>query len=222
VGLGGNGQFVRLQALESLGDEPWSDCLTEDMDLGIRLLLGGWKNRYIPTSWVSQQGIPELPRLLRQRTRWFQGALQCLRYLPDVVCSDQLPLKTRVDLAGMLLAPMSLVVVSPVMVMAWGQFLFGLKPTAGHYAPDELLVLYIAFYVLAFLPAFLLGFVFWLDDPDSSLLKALVAGHGFIFYSYLWTAAGWWAVGRQLLRRGNWMKTARVDENLALCQLRST
>lgn len=34
VGLGGNGQFTRLSALVSLEREPWTDCLTEDLDLG--------------------------------------------------------------------------------------------------------------------------------------------------------------------------------------------
>ncbi|MGH2968452.1 MAG: hypothetical protein ACRDK0_05240 [Solirubrobacteraceae bacterium] len=32
VGLGGNGQFVRLSALQDMGDSPWSRCLTEDLD----------------------------------------------------------------------------------------------------------------------------------------------------------------------------------------------
>ncbi len=44
VGLGGNGQFVRLSALASLGEEPWTDCLTEDLDIGLRLMLSGWTN----------------------------------------------------------------------------------------------------------------------------------------------------------------------------------
>ncbi|HET9655380.1 MAG TPA: glycosyltransferase, partial [Kineosporiaceae bacterium] len=34
VGMGGNGQFVRLSALLSLGPQPWSPRLTEDLDLG--------------------------------------------------------------------------------------------------------------------------------------------------------------------------------------------
>ena len=41
VGMGGNGQFMRLSALDSLGEDPWSDSLTEDLDLGVRLLARG-------------------------------------------------------------------------------------------------------------------------------------------------------------------------------------
>jgi cellulose synthase/poly-beta-1,6-N-acetylglucosamine synthase-like glycosyltransferase len=216
VGLGGNGQFVRLQALENLGPDPWSGCLTEDMDLGIRLLLAGWKTRYIPTSWVTQQAIPGFPRLLRQRTRWFQGALQCLHHLPGVMSSDRLPLKTRVDLAGILLAPLSLLVVSPVVFLGWGEFLVEARTLAAHEPVATSWVMYVAFYVLAFLPAFLLGFLFWLDDPECSLGGGLLAGHCFIFYSYLWTVAGWRGLGRQLFKRDDWVKTARIDEQVVL------
>lgn len=68
VGLGGNGQFTRMSALASLGSEPWSDCLTEDLDLGIRLFLKGWRNHYCPDTFVAQQGLTRLRPLLRQRT----------------------------------------------------------------------------------------------------------------------------------------------------------
>ena len=38
VSLGGNGQFTRLSALQQLTGEPWSRSLTEDLDLGLRLI----------------------------------------------------------------------------------------------------------------------------------------------------------------------------------------
>jgi cellulose synthase/poly-beta-1,6-N-acetylglucosamine synthase-like glycosyltransferase len=186
------------------------------MDLGIRILLAGWRTRYIATSWVSQQAVPDFGRLLRQRTRWFQGALQCLRYLPAVVSSDCLPLKTRVDLAGTLLAPLSLITLSPVILIAWGQVLVGLRLRVPDHNASAVALFYVTFYVLACLPALLLGFVFWLDDPDSTLPRAILAGHAFLFYSYLWTLAGWRALTRQVLRRDNWIKTPRVDETIAV------
>ena len=73
VGLGGNGQFVRLSALRSLGSSPWTGCLTEDLELGIRLLLAGWNNAYCPTTSVSQQAVIGVGRWWRQRSRWFHG-----------------------------------------------------------------------------------------------------------------------------------------------------
>ena len=46
VGLGGNGQFTRLSALQTLGDAPWSACLVEDLELGLRMHLDGVGIRY--------------------------------------------------------------------------------------------------------------------------------------------------------------------------------
>jgi cellulose synthase/poly-beta-1,6-N-acetylglucosamine synthase-like glycosyltransferase len=217
VGLGGNGQFVRLEALMSLGDAPWSDCLTEDMDLGIRLLLNGWRNAYVPTSWVSQQAIPNISRLLRQRTRWFHGALQCLRHLPAVMSSPKLPFVTMIDLAATLLAPLFVLFVSPLLVAGW--VVFAVTFFTGHsplgVVASHALVL-TGFYLLAFLPAFVMTLVFWLDEPEFTFLEAVTAGHQFIGYWYVWSVVAWMAVGRVIVRQRAWAKTARVQEDVIL------
>jgi cellulose synthase/poly-beta-1,6-N-acetylglucosamine synthase-like glycosyltransferase len=213
VGLGGNGQFARLVALESLGDEPWSSCLVEDMDLGIRLLLAGWRNRYISTSHVTQQGLPDLRRLVRQRTRWFQGTLQCLRHVPAIVASPRLPLRTRMDLAGSLLTPTFLLLASPLILLGW-IWLIAAVSFGGASAAMTPATLFSS-YVIAFLPALLLAYAFWLDEPDATLPEAVIAGHAFVLYGYLWLLAGWKAVARQLLKRKTWAKTARLVEAAA-------
>ena len=60
---------------------PWRDRLTEDQDLGLRLLAAGWKSHQELRAVVEQQGVPRLRPLLRQRTRWSQGNLQALDLL---------------------------------------------------------------------------------------------------------------------------------------------
>src|SRR6185312_13362688 len=92
VGLGGNGQFARLSALAAIDDGagPWSKCLVEDLELGLRLHLDGTKVRYLPHASVTQQGLVDPKRLLRQRTRWAQGNLQCARYLPTLLASRRI------------------------------------------------------------------------------------------------------------------------------------
>ena len=102
--MGGNGQFVRLAALRSLGDAPWSDCLTEDLDLGIRIAISGWNNRFTGATVVSQQGVTDLRVLWRQRTRWIHGHIQCWKLIPDIIRSD-LPTRTVADLIYYLAAP---------------------------------------------------------------------------------------------------------------------
>ena len=89
VGMGGNAQFVRLSALDALGPRPWTRSLTEDFDLGIRLNATSWANEFWPSASVHQQGVTNMRRLMRQRTRWFQGNLQALHLLRSVAREQQ-------------------------------------------------------------------------------------------------------------------------------------
>jgi len=61
VGLGGNGQFTRLSALMSLGATPWTECLTEDLDLGLQLVIKGWRLAFTDKAFVHQQGWSVFP-----------------------------------------------------------------------------------------------------------------------------------------------------------------
>lgn len=213
VGLGGNGQFVRLSALQALGDDPWSDCLTEDLDLGLRLLLAGWRNAYCPTVAVDQQAVTELRRWLRQRARWFQGHLQCWRLIPAVLRSH-LPAKASSDVVWYLLLPV-LVLLLPVAIfplwIAFGVLLVSEPGYAvGLMTHDHGLPLVLA-YLLCFGPSYPYAFVYWLRGR-MPLGRALLLAHAFEAYSHLWLISGWWAISRIARRRRGWEKTARVAE----------
>ena len=59
AGMGGNGQYNRLAALDDLADEegPWRDRLTEDQDLGLRLIAAGWKGKQDLRATVDLEGL---------------------------------------------------------------------------------------------------------------------------------------------------------------------
>jgi 1,2-diacylglycerol 3-beta-glucosyltransferase len=98
VGLGGNGQFTRLAALRSLGRPPWTDCLTEDLDLGLNLTRLGWHIRFCRATSVTQQGVGTVRAWLHQRTRWAQGHYQCWDHVPRLISARNVALVTRLDL----------------------------------------------------------------------------------------------------------------------------
>ncbi len=65
VGLGGNGQFSRLFALDVLADtngEPWRGALLEDYELSLHLMMTGHRNEYTPDTYVDQEGLPDIRR----------------------------------------------------------------------------------------------------------------------------------------------------------------
>ncbi len=97
VCLAGNGLIVKREALDDVGG--WNDeALTEDIDLSVRLALRGWEIRYCYEAEVWEEGVVALRDLIRQRERWFEGALLCLGdYLPRIL-TGRVPLLRRVDM----------------------------------------------------------------------------------------------------------------------------
>lgn len=108
VGLGGNGQFARLSALDRIAQragEPWHGALLEDYELGLHVMLAGYRNVYLHDTHVEQEALPSARRLLTQRTRWCQGGMQCGRYLPDVFRSPHITNAGALETAYFLVMP---------------------------------------------------------------------------------------------------------------------
>lgn len=210
TGLGGNGQFARLSALQSLGREPWSDCLTEDLDLGIRLRLNGWITQFDGSVAVHQQGIHKPGRLIRQRTRWFQGHLQLWHLLPQIWRS-KMPVFAKLDISGHLVMPVVTLIVSTAM-------LTGLVRLAKFaiYAPEALIPMFVNgplvpwWYLIGFFATPLVAAAYWRTEPQIGLVRGLVLAHLYTFYTWVWFIAGVKAVARQVSGAGGWTKTARV------------
>lgn len=207
VGLGGNGQFMRLSALESLGESPWSQSLTEDLDLGLRLLAEGWRNRYCRSTAVHQQGVVHVDRLIRQRARWFHGHLQSWRLLPEVVATTRG--WARWDLVYHMTAPFLLLCAS----LLSASFVLGLIAVAlggPTQRPDSLTWL-LGAYALATGPALAFSQVYWSREHADGLSRwrATAYAHLYVVYGFMWYVAGWRAVGRIILDRTQWAKTSR-------------
>ncbi len=209
AGLGGNGQFTRLSALRSLGAKPWSpSTLTEDLDLGIRLVLAGWRTVYRPDAQVDQQGLRSVRALIRQRSRWFQGLLQCWRLIPAV--ARQSRGRVRLDLLHMLLTPV-LILAAFLMTVS-----FVLGPVERALRPGlEVglinLTQVAAWYLLTFLPVLLFA-VSYRPIGKVSRLRSFGLAHSFVLYGLIWAGAGLAALWRMLVGRRSWLKTDRLVE----------
>lgn len=209
VGLGGNGQFIRLAALRDLGERPWTDCLTEDLDVGIRLMLKGWRNHFCPTSYVNQQGIPEFWPLVKQRARWFQGHVQCWRHLGGIATS-RLPIISKIDITYYLLS------ISLALVIVPANFLMAAQ--AGYLVANPSLLSFLSvifgtriffyWYFIYFGAMPLFTYSYWRAKPQP-LYKAIILSHLFLFVSVIWLIAGYLALFRLFRKTTGWDKTAR-------------
>lgn len=213
VGLGGNGQFTRLEALAALGDQPWrSQALTEDLDLGIRLQLAGWKLRFCSTAWVAQEGLTRPRPLLRQRTRWTQGHYQCWRYVPQLVVARRLRPWQRLDTLAYLLFILLVVLVSLTGVIEVLGIVHAVQPT------DEFLgwlgsgfAYRLVILLLSWLPVVLLVVTYQrFALARLALWECPAYCLFFAAYVYLWVLATARAWTRMAMHRGSWTKTPRL------------
>ncbi len=218
VGLGGNGQFTRLSALQSLGRDPWTHCLTEDLELGLSLAEAGWRIRYCRDAFVAQQGLRRFGVLLRQRTRWVQGHYQCWSHVPTIVAAPKMRMVTKADLL------VYLILLAFILLLAGG-FVLG---TLGSFGVVSLTTrfmdwlpggpirnaLYIAMSfgpITAFLAVYQMRskhpFAAW-ELPTYAIVFSL--------YAYTFVLAHFWAWARMATGRGSWAKTPRVDAETAV------
>jgi cellulose synthase/poly-beta-1,6-N-acetylglucosamine synthase-like glycosyltransferase len=207
AGMGGNGQFNRLSALDAVADErgPWRDRLTEDQDLGLRLIRAGWVSRHEHRTFVEQQGLPGLRRLYRQRTRWAQGNLEALGLL-GVVRTRGLRLGARLDLTYQLLLPILQLIVGVATVAAIACWLF----LDVRFVPEDDAALTLTIVFLLAFGGVALGCVARARGRGvGAVLTGLATTVPYAFYSWLI----WPVMVRALLRlvRGatGWDKTAR-------------
>jgi 1,2-diacylglycerol 3-beta-glucosyltransferase len=223
VGMGGNGQFTRLSALAGIdggAGRPWKGSLLEDFELGVHLLTAGYRTQYTRDTYVDQEGLPSLRRLLTQRTRWSQGTMQCLRYLPRVWRSDHVStigaaeilyylVQPWMQLIGTLVYPVPWILlahryaVDPDLVRAWfndgpGWLLFGIYGTMG------------------ILPFIIWGPVYWRRcEQRAGLLRSIGWGLAYALYIYTFYVTCWRAALRIARGRNGWAKTRRNAEALA-------
>ena len=206
AGMGGNGQFNRLRALDDVADDqgPWRDRLTEDQDLGLRLLIAGWQGRQEPRSIVSQQGLGNLRHLYRQRTRWSQGNLQAIGLLDDLWRSE-LPFTARLEQSAYLLLPFMQGLIGFTLVASIGLALFGDVPFWGNGAGWQLLF----FYVLAFGGTMMGCIARGRVEGLWGMVKGFLLANVYAFYSWLLWPVLVRSALRQLTERRDWAKTER-------------
>jgi 1,2-diacylglycerol 3-beta-glucosyltransferase len=216
VGLGGNGQFARLSALMMLGDAPWSSCLVEDLELGLRLHLAGVHIRYTSRAAVTQQGLVNVRRLLRQRTRWAQGNLQCVRYVPLLYKSRGIPNSALVEMLYYLLAPWfnafgTILMAGLAGYTTWRLALHG-PHLAHHSSPLELAATGGVWLAAMIAPFLMWGVLHRIQLRDEKLTRCLLAGLCYPAVLFLGLISTYRAIGRQVARRNSWAKTERLAE----------
>ncbi|HEY1618923.1 MAG TPA: glycosyltransferase [Streptosporangiaceae bacterium] len=217
VSLGGNGQFTRLAAILEMGDQPWQAQLTEDLDLALALAVRGWRLTSTAGAHVSQQGITGLRALINQRTRWYQGHMQAVRWLRELWSSRQLSHLAMLELTIYLMVPWALVLpwsiifnynllIMLLWVLGWVS-----SPGLGADLTEKIATL-VFWYTLSCIPIYMAGFLYGRQERDTGYIRAFFIGHLLLLGNYVTYAACWRAVYRLITGAHGWEKTRRLAE----------
>jgi cellulose synthase/poly-beta-1,6-N-acetylglucosamine synthase-like glycosyltransferase len=215
VGLGGNGQFTRLSALAELGDAPWSGCLVEDLELGLRMHLDGVGIRYTSRASVTQQALVDVRRLTRQRTRWAQGNLQCARYLRRLVASRRISRTALAEVLHYLLSPwlnaLVTVLLAGMVAVATVGLLLG-HPVSYLHSWAALADTGGVWFGVTFFPGFVWALVHRHRLRDENLIRLFTAAAAYPIFLLLGLVATYRAIVRQARGQQTWAKTERLSE----------
>jgi cellulose synthase/poly-beta-1,6-N-acetylglucosamine synthase-like glycosyltransferase len=99
--LGGTGMALTSEALEAAGG--FSASLTEDQDLGIRLLLAGHRVEWLHDVRIQDEKPRNISVMVRQRARWMAGKRSARRQHLAALLKNPTP--ARVDMAVRLIQP---------------------------------------------------------------------------------------------------------------------
>lgn len=223
VGLGGNGQFARLTALDDLQDEfgrPWHGSLLEDFELGLHLLLMGWRNAYTATTYVAQEGLHSPERFIVQRTRWGQGVMQCIKYLPQLWSSSHVSNLGALEVGYYLMQPWITLLGTLVYTIPVGWFIYALVTVGGlmEHVLQGWIGILLLFYTFFGVGIFAIwGIIYrYRFEPQRNPIVGLGWGLAYFLYVYGFYITTWRAFFRLILGRSGWSKTRRnAEKNVA-------
>ncbi|GLY48834.1 N-acetyl-glucosamine transferase [Lentzea sp. NBRC 102530] len=221
ISMGGNGQFTRLSALDSIAGptgSPWRGSLLEDFELGVHLLTAGWHTGFSLDTHVNQEALYSLRRFLAQRTRWGQGTMQCMRYLRRIWDSDHLTTLGAAEMMYYLAQPWmqllgTLIYPIPMAMMAYR---FMVSPTeVVSWFFDGAWILFTVYGAFGLLPFVLWGPVYRARCVPVGFWKSILYGFGYALYIYTFYITSWRALIRLVRGNNGWTKTRRNDDRVA-------
>ncbi|WP_237756506.1 glycosyltransferase family 2 protein [Lactiplantibacillus herbarum] len=202
----GNGQFLRLSLAEK---NTWGHSLLEDLEYTLRTWLLGGRVNFTHTIVVQQEGITKLRPFFKQRIRWCQGALQCIRYLPALWRSRYVNKFQKIDTTFWVLTPITGCILPITNLIALLTLI--IESIRGFRTGWHHLAL-ITIIMVALFACLYLALIFqrnaMSERKSPALWRAFLEGIGFQGYLLIIALTPYAAVFRQLTGKTGWVKTA--------------
>lgn len=201
----GNGQFMTLEMATQI---KWNNSLLDDLEFSINGLLHGFNGGFLANTFMPQEGVNKYKPLIKQRVRWCQGGMQCLkRYGKRVFSSKKIPSKLKTDLLIFMILPFfSMLFTSSsflaTIVMAYHLIIF----------PRKTIVVGLVVIVLGMVITYVMIFVtnqfMGKSDRHFNYREIMIMVEGNLLYSWMMTPVAFISFYRIMTNRSDWAKTA--------------
>jgi 1,2-diacylglycerol 3-beta-glucosyltransferase len=219
VGLGGNGQFTRMSALDTLADAdsgPWRGTLLEDYELSLHLTLSGHRNEFTQDTYVDQEALPDFRRFVRQRTRWGQGTMQCGVYLRQLWTSPYVSVLGALEATYYLLQPWMQIagtIVYPLPIALFVSHWLAQPFTMESWVGSGGWMIMLLYLIGGAGPFVLWGPLYRRKcERRTGLVASVGLGFAYSLYVFIFYITSWRAFVRILRHRNEWFKTRRNAE----------
>ena len=161
--------------------------------------------------------MTSLRALVSQRTRWYQGHMQAVRWLRELWTSRQLSHLAMLELTIYLLVPWALVLPWSIIfnynLLIMVLWVLGWVATPGLGSDLTQKIATLAFwYTLSCLPIYMAGFLYGRQERKVGYVRAFFVGHLLLVGNYVTYVACWRAMYRLITGVHGWEKTRRTDE----------
>lgn len=210
----GNGQFLRLSLAQK---NTWGHSLLEDLEFTLRTWLLGAQVSFTHTIVVQQEGVTKLKPFFKQRIRWCQGALQCIRYLPALWRSRYVNNFQKIDTTFWVLTPITGCILPITNLVALLTLIIeGIRGyrTGWHH------LAVITIIIIALVTCLYLALIFQRNVMDKrqtpTFWRSLWESISFQGYLLIIAITPYAAIFRQLTGKTGWVKTAHATNQLHL------
>ena len=213
VGLSGNGQFFRLKpTIDKISAHPWGNTLLDDYELTIKMMLKKLHVDYMTDTYVYQEALTSPKRFVRQRSRWVQGDLNCLKYLPEIIKSRILSRTQKLGIYYFLLQPwldfladVAIIILTTIALTHWYNF-YGHLTLLTFSLVMAGLVVFSLFWRIIFGIFYYRDLAHYHEPPLKKTPIGLITAWNFLYVCYLIFSIimAYW---RWSFRQNSWIKT---------------
>lgn len=213
VGLSGNGQFFRLKpTIDKISAHPWGNALLDDYELTIKMMLKKLHVDYMTDTYVYQEALTSPKRFVRQRSRWVQGDLNCLKYLPEIIKSRILSRTQKLGIYYFLLQPwldfladVAIIILTTIALTHWHN-LYGHLTLMTFSLVMAGLVVFSLFWRIIFGIFYYRDLAHYHEPPLKKTPIGLITAWNFLYVCYLIFSIimAYW---RWSFRQNSWIKT---------------